>query len=262
MWDNASTDGSSKLAREAAANDERLRVFHAKNKTSLYEARNLALSHAAGQYVAFLDSDDLWSADKLDVAKSSLESSGASVFFSNFTVWDFAADSKQPAYRTALPKGNVLDIIAVNYPIAISTVVIAKSALAKINGPFDERFTIIGDFDLMLHLATSEEFVNSNVPLVTYRHHAGNLSHTARARRRSEVAIWRDSKRIGAMSNSVIFNAQTSLEIDLILSDNKSSLNKLLRLLGLTKNPASWSLMASKLVWWLSNRPLLAKFFS
>ena len=54
---DGSTDGSAAIAKEYAARDARIRVFDKENG-GLSDARNYALPHARGEYVAFVDSDD------------------------------------------------------------------------------------------------------------------------------------------------------------------------------------------------------------
>lgn len=54
---DGSTDGSAAIAKEYAARDARIRVFDKKNG-GLSDARNYALPHARGEYIAFVDSDD------------------------------------------------------------------------------------------------------------------------------------------------------------------------------------------------------------
>lgn len=60
--DDGSTDQSLALLREIAARDGRVRVF-AQDNSGVAAARNLALNHAVGTYVQFVDSDDLLAPD-------------------------------------------------------------------------------------------------------------------------------------------------------------------------------------------------------
>ena len=56
--DDGSTDDSGKICDRLAQNDNRIKVFHKENGGQ-GSARNLALEHAEGEYVCFLDSDDI-----------------------------------------------------------------------------------------------------------------------------------------------------------------------------------------------------------
>ncbi len=62
LVDDGSTDGTDKLCDELSKEDARIRVFHKENGGSS-SARNLALAHAKGEYVGFVDSDDYVSPD-------------------------------------------------------------------------------------------------------------------------------------------------------------------------------------------------------
>lgn len=58
--DDASTDGSGAVADEYAARDSRITVLHQKESMGAGPARNVAMAVARGEYIAFMDSDDLY----------------------------------------------------------------------------------------------------------------------------------------------------------------------------------------------------------
>ena len=58
--DDASTDGSGAVADEYAARDNRITVLHQKESIGSGPARNAAMAIARGEYIAFMDSDDLY----------------------------------------------------------------------------------------------------------------------------------------------------------------------------------------------------------
>ena len=63
FWDNQSTDSSAEIFK--SYRDKRFRYFYANGHTPLYKARNLAIEKSKGDFIAFLDTDDLWSKEKL-----------------------------------------------------------------------------------------------------------------------------------------------------------------------------------------------------
>ena len=67
FWDNNSTDKSAQIFK--SFKDKRLKYFFRKRKVSLYESRNSAIKKAKGEFIAFLDADDLWCSNKLFLQK-------------------------------------------------------------------------------------------------------------------------------------------------------------------------------------------------
>ena len=63
FWNNSSTDKSEKIFK--SFKDRRLRYFYTHKKVSLYESRNAACEKAKGNFIAFLDVDDVWFSNKL-----------------------------------------------------------------------------------------------------------------------------------------------------------------------------------------------------
>jgi glycosyltransferase involved in cell wall biosynthesis len=62
FWDNRSTDQSAIIV--TSFNDSRIKYFLADEHTGLGKARNAALAKSTGEYVSFLDCDDIWFSDK------------------------------------------------------------------------------------------------------------------------------------------------------------------------------------------------------
>lgn len=64
--DDCSTDGSYEIALEYALRDNRIKVIHNEKNLGAAISRNKAIEVAQGEYIAFLDSDDLWMPEKLE----------------------------------------------------------------------------------------------------------------------------------------------------------------------------------------------------
>ena len=63
FFDNQSSDNSRKIVK--SYQDSRIKYHKSEKLLKLYEARNLAIKHASGNFIAFLDTDDFWLPTKL-----------------------------------------------------------------------------------------------------------------------------------------------------------------------------------------------------
>ena len=257
IWDNYSDDRTPVIAQIASISDERVRVIRSDVKTSLYEARNLALKSAKGELVAFLDSDDLWLADKLSIAASALVKTDAGVFYSNFEIWDFNEDIRKIAYKAKLPEGHILEHLVCNYTVALSTIVFRKKVLDTFEGPFNGMYSIIGDYDLVLRMATEHKFASSNLPLTVYRVHGQNLSTLAVKERKAEIKAWSTNASLSQLLDKRLFHkARASLLLDAVMVDSGPFISKLLGVLKIMLSGRLLTVFASKLRWWVVNAAL------
>ena len=81
FWDNQSSDNSKKIFSEFK--DKRFRYYISDEHTSLYKARNKAIQKSKGEYLAFLDTDDWWTEDKLERQISSFKDNKVGLVYSN-----------------------------------------------------------------------------------------------------------------------------------------------------------------------------------
>ena len=81
FWDNKSIDKSAEIFK--GFQDNRLRYFCAEELTTLFKARNLAIEKSNGDFIAFLDTDDLWESDKLSLQIKYFDNSQVGVVYGN-----------------------------------------------------------------------------------------------------------------------------------------------------------------------------------
>jgi len=189
FWDNKSTDKSAEIFN--SYKDKRLKYFYADKHTSLYKARNLAIDEATGDFISFLDTDDLWSENKLELQMTYFENPKVGLVFSN--VWLFKKDvSNKKLYfkNKKLPRGYIFDQLIKEYSVGLATVVMRKASFVKLKEKFDERFYIIGDFDLFLRLSKLCIFESIQSPLAFVRVHSKSLTLVMKERETQELEIW------------------------------------------------------------------------
>ena len=148
-------------------------------------ARNRGISSAQGQWIAFLDADDAWLPEKLDVQMNAAANRpeiemwcGASVRLGsgeNAGVKEAYCESGD--FRV---KEITSAELAVSNPVVTSTVLVKKNALNEA-GLFNEQFKGPEDYDLWIRLSVKNRIAKICKPLCRYREYHGSLSMDADA---------------------------------------------------------------------------------
>lgn len=189
FWDNQSTDNSAKII--ISYTDVRLKYFYASRHTSLYMARNFALRESSGEFIAFLDVDDWWSADKLEKQIPLFNDQDVGLVYGNFWLIDVRKKkSKRIAHDKILPEGRIINQLLDDYSIGLLTIIIRRTAILNIDKAFNSHYQIIGDFDLAIRLALQWKFSCIQSPLAFYRWHGRNLSKLESEREFIEFKSW------------------------------------------------------------------------
>lgn len=90
--DDCSKDDSLQLIKRKAQSDSRIRVIALENNAGVANARNVGIREAKGKYIALLDNDDLWTADKLERQLATAEK-GADIVYCSY---DFIDEQNNP----------------------------------------------------------------------------------------------------------------------------------------------------------------------
>jgi glycosyltransferase involved in cell wall biosynthesis len=208
FWDNQSIDGSAKIFK--SYKDKRFKYFYADSHTSLYKARNLAIEKSEGEFISFLDTDDMWSKEKLALQIPYFENSQVGVVFSN--LWVQSKGGKKKIYiKKKLPRGKIYNELINSYTVGILTCIIRKNFYLKLKKKFDDRFSIIGDFDLFLRLSKMYIFESIQKPLAFYRLHGKNLSILKKEIEIKEFETWLKENKLD-LNEIQIKNLQKSID--------------------------------------------------
>jgi glycosyltransferase involved in cell wall biosynthesis len=191
FWDNQSSDNSFRRLRKFK--DKRIKYFYAKKHTVLYEARNLAIKKSKGKFIAFLDVDDFWSKNKLELQISLFKEKKVGLVYSNF--YKFYNGKKKLAYKNILPSGKTTSLIIKNYQIGILTVVLRKSLLNK-KKIFDFKYDLLSDYDFILNFSLKHRFDVVNQPLAYYRIHENQLQKKKMIIQAKQFCEWFEKKKI------------------------------------------------------------------
>jgi teichuronic acid biosynthesis glycosyltransferase TuaG len=86
--DDCSTDNSTEIIKNYTKSDQRIKALFLPSNQGAAVARNAGLAISQGRYIAFLDSDDVWEKNKLEVQLSFMKASGAPISFTEYEVYD------------------------------------------------------------------------------------------------------------------------------------------------------------------------------
>jgi glycosyltransferase involved in cell wall biosynthesis len=161
----------------AQSYDSRLRYFRGEKTVPLGAARNKALEQAKGEFIAFLDCDDLWMPEKLEKQIPLFErDSDVGLVFSDAIYFSDKGRRFQLYGNKKPPSGKIFPDLLKCYFLCLGTVVLKKDALIKIEEWFDERLTVSEESDVFMRIAYKWKCDYADDPLLMYRMHENNLS--------------------------------------------------------------------------------------
>jgi glycosyltransferase involved in cell wall biosynthesis len=189
--DDGSTDRSPALVLEAAKKYPALKVFTQAN-SGPYPARNLALQHAKGELIAFLDADDYWTADCLEKLYQALVGANADL---SYCGWQNVVENGQdgpPYVPPAYESGDIFGYFLKGCPWPIHAALTRRSLVDKVGG-FSTRCFSAMDYDFWIRLsAVSQNIVRVPEVLAFYRWH--NHGQISSVKWRQVLDAWRVRK--------------------------------------------------------------------
>lgn len=252
---DGSTDDT--LSVISAFEKDRVRVFSQKN-SGAPAARNYGLAQAKGDYISFIDADDLWSKDKVESQVAVLDHSDpkVGVVYS----WTALIDSKDTVF-SYLPKkaciGDVYKrILTTNFLISGSNAMIRKVCIDQVGG-MDTSLKYTDDWDFFIRLASVCHF--SVVPKYQIYYRQSNTSITAQVSKSELGSLDVIEKafnsapeefqdlRPKAVSNIYLYSGKQLLSYDVTSDKAIKALGKILAALKL--NPAAiFSTVVARLI--------------
>ena len=137
-------------------------------------SRNNAILQSRGEYIAFLDSDDLWLPDKLE-KQLPLFVDNVGLVYSGIHNIDGDGNIIDTELIREDMRGDIHNKLLIKNRMTGGTVVLRRDVIDKV-GMFDVDFAAAENWDLWLRVSKhyAVDFVNE--PLVKYRKHSGNMS--------------------------------------------------------------------------------------
>jgi glycosyltransferase involved in cell wall biosynthesis len=170
--DDASTDNTAQSVFDLA--DRGVRLLRQPYPSGVSAARNRGISEAKGDWIAFLDDDDLWAPDKLIRQLEEVTATGRTWVYAgdvnvdgSLRVLSASPPPSPEQVMAALPRYNPV-------PTGASNVMVRADVLEEA-GPFDPELRRTEDWDMWIRLARTGPPAYVRHPLVAYRFHRTNI---------------------------------------------------------------------------------------
>jgi len=224
FWDNKSNDNSKKIIKKFK--DKRIKYFCSKKFQSLYKARNEAIKKTKGELISFLDTDDYWNKKFISIFLKKFRKEKAEIVFSKYYTYNEKKKKRKINANILLSKTVTTQNLLDKYIVGISAIMIKKKIFKK--NKFNNKFNIIGDFDLFIKLSKNYNFYTINEPLLTYRIHDENFSIKNLKMYLDELNFWMRSNKLKLLKNMNIKKLKFlifKLKIKLLLQKISLSFN-------------------------------------
>jgi glycosyltransferase involved in cell wall biosynthesis len=176
--DDCSNDRTGKVAAQLAAENPQVHYFQNQQNCGVSKSRNLMIGKATGKFIAFLDSDDTWEPNKLDICLKILEDNPDIKAVSHALSYLDKHGKKKgyiptyPITREDLNKINKNGEIPWTFP---SAAVIYRQTLLEEKG-FLEDWHVGEDSELFARIAQKYGMIGSQEPLANYRIRGNSLT--------------------------------------------------------------------------------------
>lgn len=175
VCDDMSSDGGDALVETLFSNSPNVHVLRAQKNSGPGAARNRGVKEAKGDIIAFLDSDDLWLPQKLEICARELEKAQAQMVFHSYGFCNQAGKPRKRGLVTTISGPLSLPKYAKTTQIGMSTA-LGEVALFR-QAPFSEDRSVIEDSELWLrYLRDGVKIIGIAAPLSLYRIHDKNRS--------------------------------------------------------------------------------------
>jgi glycosyltransferase involved in cell wall biosynthesis len=159
--DDGSTDNTGEILSDYK---DHIQVLAQKNK-GVSAARNLGISKAKGEFIAFLDSDDLWLPEKLTAQVDFFQSHPDALVCQTEEIWIRNGKRVNPKKRHKKYSGMIFEQSLPLCIVSPSAVMMRKSLFEKV-GLFDEHLPACEDYDLWLRISCQYPIYLINTALI------------------------------------------------------------------------------------------------
>ncbi|QPJ66255.1 MAG: glycosyltransferase family 2 protein [Candidatus Nitrohelix vancouverensis] len=170
-------DGSSDGTETLTSDFPQVRFIFLQENGGVSRARNIGVQAARGAYICFLDSDDLWLENKLEVQMEWMRKHPEAMAVHTDEIWIRRGRRVNPMSKHAKHGGDIFERCLPFCIVSPSSILLKKELFDRVGG-FDESLPACEDYDLWLRIAAQFRIELIDEKLMIKRGgHADQLSH-------------------------------------------------------------------------------------
>jgi len=208
--DDGSTDNTLAIANSFAARDPRIRIISQSNR-GCAGARNTGVKNSQGEYISFIDGDDIWHPTKLMVQLSQIQSLPKQIG-AVFCWSELIDENAQPMGKKQMATVGTYDLYRLlqgNCPQGNASCLLVRKQCFEEAGLFDETLSGPDDFEMWLRIADNSQhpyFYAFPDVLVKYRQRSGRVSNQhQKMNNRLEIVLNRYSSNLTTKEKARIY---------------------------------------------------------
>ncbi|ARO97216.1 Putative teichuronic acid biosynthesis glycosyltransferase TuaG [Vibrio alginolyticus] len=205
VTDDCSSDSTLECLREISLNDSRVKVFLNDVNSGAAVSRNNSISKSQGDYLAFIDSDDVWYTEKLEQQLSIMDSNDLEFSFTAYELIDESGKSlnKRIDFEQCEAIG-YKDMLKKKATVGCSTVMLRKNAFNDLSMPLIRTGQ---DYALWLKLLKlGAKAYPINKVLMQYRIVPGSISRNKFKKAKRQWEIYRKIERLSLFNAVICFS--------------------------------------------------------
>lgn len=239
FWDNNSIDDSAEIFK--SYKDKRLKYYFRKKKASLYESRNSAIKKAKGEFIAFLDQDDIWLPNKLSLQIKKFSNPNVGLVYGKFFKMNENSFFRKKRLMTAknLPEGYITKDLLKNYSVYLLTIMLRKKFLNKAK-IFKTQYNLLADLDFVLRFSLKYKFAAVQEVIAIYRQHKNQMQKKYYKEKSTQFSTWYNEliskKTFGGKKNLKVFEEWERFYSNIILVKTERSFSVFYKILKYPNN--------------------------
>ena len=198
--DDCSTDGTGAIALDRAREDGRIRLIQTEQNSGVGAARNLGISNASGEYCAFIDADDLWHPQKIDLQMNFMRQRNSVL---SGTAYKLLNSAEEVSHATIVPPAKITAWrMNIQNHIALSSAMISTEAAGEERMPVARKRQ---DYAYWISIIAKHGPAHGlSIPLLLYRvGQASSLSNRKLDLLPAQWAFWRQMQAKGHLQSAV-----------------------------------------------------------